>query len=320
MKKAFTLIELLVVIAIIAILAAMLMPALERARRTAKKSTCASNVHNIGLAINMFRSDHDQRWCAGLPHAPVWFTYGDTAIPRVPSLTQTPTQDNCQEPPVPQADISTWAGVQDVAYFYDERDIPDNPDPARVIEADGVAMYNWHGPEPANHSDGANVLFVDNSVQWVGISSPSERWSLTGAEVSFPGNWWSNNIPDPGTEWVRYGFIQNPRLNEDGLDEGDGDRDDIYYREGTPAQWGPNDKDVADAFWGQANNARSALDWGCPPGDKTDCALGGGDCAPDWWGGNLAKFRGPYSAAVGGNQYQGWQWGVPPEFEGQIYE
>ena len=94
-RRAFTLIELLVVIAIIAILAALLLPALTRAKERAKRANCTSNLHQLGIAIQLYGNDNRDKlpdlrqapWTP-LPPSPVGNWVWDLPIPWVDAMIQ----------------------------------------------------------------------------------------------------------------------------------------------------------------------------------------------------------------------------------------
>src|SRR4051812_33935255 len=73
-KRAFTLAELLVVIAIIAILAALLLPALTRSKQKAWQTTCQNNIRQLQLGWTMYANDHDD----ALPRNGAGFEFGQS--------------------------------------------------------------------------------------------------------------------------------------------------------------------------------------------------------------------------------------------------
>ncbi|MFH0797430.1 MAG: DUF1559 domain-containing protein [Candidatus Omnitrophota bacterium] len=203
-KNAFTLIELLVVIAIIAVLAAMLLPALSQAREKSRQAVCISNLKQLGLALTMYAQDNDD-----------WIPGSRTYNPAYPSnlvtfiqylYPYTGSQEIFSCPTKPRSKTASWnwsasywipadvwSGTQSFWYYKLSQfadpsgtlsfaDCGIGPTGLVIIDygyetpARWADFYNlqqplydgliW-GPLFVRHNAGANCAFADGHVSWV---------------------------------------------------------------------------------------------------------------------------------------------------------
>jgi prepilin-type N-terminal cleavage/methylation domain-containing protein/prepilin-type processing-associated H-X9-DG protein len=201
-NKGFTLIELLVVIAIIAILAAILFPVFGRARENARRSSCQSNLKQIGLGIQQYAQDYDEKYVfqssatannlGTLPDYQCWEVAIQPYIKSFqifvcPSATlSTGSPPNSASTPFPSVN----------SYFYSQvlngRALAAVQNTANIIQ-----VHEWQTSKVAylrpqlvsgkyqewmngatydnNHFDGANFLFADGHVKYRNRDGVSAR-------------------------------------------------------------------------------------------------------------------------------------------------
>ncbi len=199
-RNGFTLIELLVVIAIIAILAAILFPVFARARENARKSTCQSNLKQIGIGAMQYCQDYDERtipgYLGGAP-TPEWFRQiqpylKNSGVLSCPSAPGYGTQAYGYSSGMSSAGVS-MASIQkpaETVHFVDgarfNYPTASDFDPTKWVAQTSTCHWqvSWPGPGTGNwgggscsgggctrrfharHMDGGNVLWVDGHVKW----------------------------------------------------------------------------------------------------------------------------------------------------------
>ena len=195
-KRAFTLIELLVVIAIIAILAALLLPALARAKAKAKTTECLNDIKQVGLGLRLWANDNDSKfpWAVeiaegGSKDSPEWVDHFRACSNELvtPKILLCPSDKDKKL-------VTAWpllAGYDNVSFFAGLT--AEESKPQTLLSGDGniigggggVNLYwnqyvgssidaTW---ERAGHESRGNILLSDDSAQTMTTAQLREQIS-----------------------------------------------------------------------------------------------------------------------------------------------
>lgn len=167
----FTLIELLVVIAVIGIIAALLVPALGKAREGARRAQCANNLRQIGLAMHLYIDDHDFVFPPLRDGSTSWYNFLESYI------------DNIEIFRCPNYKMHDYDNRNRFSYGYNSRGMEENDintipvSTQCIMIADSgrgpiTCSYDLRKTDISNgygrhyNGNGLNILFVDGHVSW----------------------------------------------------------------------------------------------------------------------------------------------------------
>jgi len=193
-KKSFTLIELLVVIGIISILAALLTPALSRAKESARRTTCLNNLKQIGTAAQMYANENSDKFPltpAATSGNTLWngaeYRHYGNLLQTNAALFNKGKIFYCPSQKTSFTENDSTTGIQNIGVnavnarcnYYMRGESHGGPTTLRDTEGQRKAlvadMYFYNNLK--NHNDGATVIYSDNSARF--INNLTNNFSIT---------------------------------------------------------------------------------------------------------------------------------------------